>query len=1142
MSRPLVIERVTLVGFGPYRDETAFNFPPGLGVLAAPNEAGKSTLAAAMSAILFGLPAVQDPAAFGLGRFRSWDGPPRCLGEMILDAGGVRYRIARDFDTHRIRLSRWTDGGWLDEAVGEHNPAGRKQNPRYVQWLASLFQHTSRELFHHTFSVIQPLPQPEKLSAELQSLLAGAGARGSHTEALKRLAERAKELTRRTGQRGLTPRDGQKDGRLEEIERQIAELQQAVAASQKAVEELRAMQEESAQLSADLEQLKARLATTRNSLAAFEQWRRHREAVRESAAEVNRLKRGRESCREREKQVARAEERLAGFPELAAAPAEFGEGLERLEDLLAHLAEAERLFEEARELRRRAEGLKEELEALKLPGLEGETALSWTRRALDDLEEAALAWREFLNLRGSLERIREERRGRFAVFDELSPAGLDLVESYEARRAELLAEAERAEEELARARSARSEAEEARRRLMERFAGSAPFVPFREALQAFRKVVGEIEAKEARRAEMRRRLAPVQWAALAVAAAGAVLVLSGFGREGPERWGPLSLLGAIATILPILLTRFVPPFRSWRAQVKRLEDELAALRKERERAARELPAGCPQGAAELDRLLDEMERYVESARMLDTVYAVAPADEELRRLEEEASKSRKALQALEEAVAGPKEAFDDFQKALEAFRRLAEEEERLSQELKRTLASWGLDGVEPGQVERVSLAGVTGLKGVWARAQAALELLRAGPPGPGFGELVDEVEQLLDQRRSLLERAKTHDRIAEEITRLTAEWERLAGGGRGAAWQQLQQALQECERLEASFGGDWSRLRECIQQAADRGDQGGEPAAQEALRTLPGPFAASLAAAGGDVAAARRRHREYLQWKDEAEAARQALEATLDALGCRDGDELGEKIEIAEANLKRAMEAMEALAREHPGLPAPRAEGDYRDADERFQALKEEEARLEREIERASRRQEELVYRQAQLQGETPVNIAEAELRLERLQAEKRRIEEELEALTVAYQELQEAASEYFDRHLDRLAQRAGEYFARISRSPGRRVLIDDELRVAAVEPDGQVVIPARLSQGAKDQLYLALRLAVGDLLHSETRAPFIFDDPFLNCDEQRREEIRSALAELARERQVILLTHDQELAAWGEPVAVRRGAGGVAG
>ena len=162
------------------------------------------------------------------------------------------------------------------------------------------------------------------------------------------------------------------------------------------MEELRAMQEESAQLSADLEQLKARLATTRNSLAAFEQWRRHREAVRESAAEVNRLKRGRESCREREKQVARAEERLAGFPELAAAPAEFGEGLERLEDLLAHLAEAERLFEEARELRRRAEGLKEELEALKLPGLEGETALSWTRRALDDLEEAALAWREFL--------------------------------------------------------------------------------------------------------------------------------------------------------------------------------------------------------------------------------------------------------------------------------------------------------------------------------------------------------------------------------------------------------------------------------------------------------------------------------------------------------------------------------------------------------------------------------------------------------------------------------------------------------------------------------------------------------------------------------------------------------------------------
>ena len=61
-----------------------------------------------------------------------------------------------------------------------------------------------------------------------------------------------------------------------------------------------------------------------------------------------------------------------------------------------------------------------------------------------------------------------------------------------------------------------------------------------------------------------------------------------------------------------------------------------------------------------------------------------------------------------------------------------------------------------------------------------------------------------------------------------------------------------------------------------------------------------------------------------------------------------------------------------------------------------------------------------------------------------------------------------------------------------------------------------QLSQGAQDQLYLALRLAVADLVAAKSRLPLLLDDPFVNCDEQRLERIRAALAELARQRQVI--------------------------
>jgi len=67
----------------------------------------------------------------------------------------------------------------------------------------------------------------------------------------------------------------------------------------------------------------------------------------------------------------------------------------------------------------------------------------------------------------------------------------------------------------------------------------------------------------------------------------------------------------------------------------------------------------------------------------------------------------------------------------------------------------------------------------------------------------------------------------------------------------------------------------------------------------------------------------------------------------------------------------------------------------------------------------------------------------------------------------------------------------------------------------------------------LALRLAVADLMADEVRLPLLLDDPFVNCDDQRLERIRAALLELARDRQVLLLTHRELFGSWGTPVAL---------
>ncbi|MBE3598788.1 MAG: hypothetical protein IMX02_08345 [Limnochordaceae bacterium] len=63
------------------------------------------------------------------------------------------------------------------------------------------------------------------------------------------------------------------------------------------------------------------------------------------------------------------------------------------------------------------------------------------------------------------------------------------------------------------------------------------------------------------------------------------------------------------------------------------------------------------------------------------------------------------------------------------------------------------------------------------------------------------------------------------------------------------------------------------------------------------------------------------------------------------------------------------------------------------------------------------------------------------------------------------------------------------------------------------------------------MRLAVAALMASQLALPFVFDDPFLNCDEERLRHIRETLVSLGRERQVLLLSHRPDFAEWGAPV-----------
>ncbi|MDO8563150.1 MAG: AAA family ATPase [Candidatus Limnocylindria bacterium] len=74
------------------------------------------------------------------------------------------------------------------------------------------------------------------------------------------------------------------------------------------------------------------------------------------------------------------------------------------------------------------------------------------------------------------------------------------------------------------------------------------------------------------------------------------------------------------------------------------------------------------------------------------------------------------------------------------------------------------------------------------------------------------------------------------------------------------------------------------------------------------------------------------------------------------------------------------------------------------------------------------------------------------------------------------------------------------------------------------------LSQGAREQIYLLLRVAMAQhLVVRGEVAPLILDEVLAQSDRTRAERLLTTLHALARERQVILFTHDETIVRWAD-------------
>ena len=148
------------------------------------------------------------------------------------------------------------------------------------------------------------------------------------------------------------------------------------------------------------------------------------------------------------------------------------------------------------------------------------------------------------------------------------------------------------------------------------------------------------------------------------------------------------------------------------------------------------------------------------------------------------------------------------------------------------------------------------------------------------------------------------------------------------------------------------------------------------------------------------------------------------------------------------------------------------------------------------------------------------------LTARRSALEAEYQAILLAMEALEGANTTLQNRFSPALGRRAAEIFSALTDGRYSAVVLDRSFHLSA-EPTGDSVYrdAALLSVGALDQLYLAVRLAICDLvLPSEKQVPIVLDDALANFDDDRCASALRYLRQMAASHQILLFTcHSRE-------------------
>lgn len=1171
---------LTLTGFGRYKDTVTFSFHPGINVCIAANEQGKSTMAAGVAAVIYGLGATQDPKVFGQERFRNWDGAARFEGELEFKVNQGRYRIQRNFETHRVSLQKFQEGQWAQVVGGEHNPGAiRKPNVAYAGAIKELLGIPGRDLFMATYYVLQPLPEGEKMLPAIGQLLSGAGTH--YRDALQVLLTSLRTLTRHTGRLGITPQDMRQDRRLEKLVEESSQLTGRLQHSEGMLQEMREVTDKLRQATEQRKQLTDVLADKKRLLDAWGSWRILRDRYGDALSRQNSLDHAREQAGILQVKMTENEEQLLSqFADVAAMSADTGEELAQLirsEVALSQLekdaTEAENQLQMALAVLSGAESELEKLSAvrgratlvadcqklqqlmakdiqLQASLLTGREQLEATRVKLDamphfdkfgkspqqvlltlkrDVGYFLQEWQEFEYTLDLLNAIEKQLAGEFHLFQQSSDEQLASFAAYEANQFRLEKELAQAQAAVTHVKVKVDELEGAKQRFYQQFSDldsldSQALALVNEKIAILVQRAGETSALGAAGSSG----SLLWWVVLffTVVAGSFAFFISDSVQTGLLA----AILFGISGVIGVSLhgkksQKGLPPTR----QVHR-DEELRQI---------DLALGsfAALGQPELGELRVRLRQRDVEGEKVERLCQDLPDPDLLIALQTERSQAESARATLQAQSSAALARFSDISGAFRRWQDAVKEAASLRRRVEQFTLRYA-NHIEPTALGKQAAAD---MQSPWPD----LVLLSAvfGSDAYSAQEIISWLNTLDDGWWTA---ATTEAQEFEWLTEKLRDADHLASlHGQGQAELALEISklresvapfdqdtdLGELEMMyNNSLAAAETRVKQVALVEAGQGNCGQIAEKRAHLLAQAEPLKEKLAdllSTGAAPEELLRRWRQAEEMKRAQTEDRKKLAGITSAHGVPSVEEL-RRMAIDAANRAVGLyQEWDALNGAHPSLPGTDPP-DPALVDATFRGLEKDVAERSAQEDALHQAIRELELRFARLQGQTPLNIAAGVARLRELTQEEERVKREIAALQIAYLELSTAIDQYSLSYREEFAQKTSQYFAQLSTVENRHIQMDEDFSVAVVT-NGRATSVSQLSQGARDQLYLALRLASADLLAADVHLPFIFDDPFLNWDQERLSRMRITLTNMETERQVVLLSHRDEFSTWGQ-------------